>query len=134
MDRKWEKCFADRITDPRKAAKLAWNDRSNIKGDVTDSAKNRYIKALIKRQHGEIQESLQLFQMATCLNPRNPANLKQAPAPRLYTNGSNPANLYMGMAQPCKPATRHRLWGYFRKRPVKLILDFVCILVIAVAY
>lgn len=36
-----------------------------------------YIKALIKRQRGEIQESLQLFQAATCLNPRNTCNLKQ---------------------------------------------------------
>lgn len=36
-----------------------------------------YIKALIKRQRGEIQESLQLFQAATCLNPRNVCNLKQ---------------------------------------------------------
>ena len=36
-----------------------------------------YVKALIKRQHGEIQESLQLFQAATCLNPQNIANLKQ---------------------------------------------------------
>ena len=27
-----------------------------------------------------LQESLQLFQAATCLNPRNPANLKQARA------------------------------------------------------
>uniref|UniRef100_A0A7S2IJS5 Tetratricopeptide repeat protein n=1 Tax=Haptolina brevifila TaxID=156173 RepID=A0A7S2IJS5_9EUKA len=36
-----------------------------------------YIKALIKRQRGEINESLQLFQAATCLNPNNIANLKQ---------------------------------------------------------
>ena len=36
-----------------------------------------YVKALIKRQHGEIQESLQLFQAATCLNPQNVCNLKQ---------------------------------------------------------
>eukprot|EP00854_Cymbomonas_tetramitiformis_P024156 gene24156-29321_t len=36
-----------------------------------------YVKALIKRQKGEIQESLQLFQAATCLNPHNVANLKQ---------------------------------------------------------
>ena len=36
-----------------------------------------YIKALIKRQRGEINESLQLFQAATCLNPHNIANLKQ---------------------------------------------------------
>eukprot|EP00698_Gefionella_okellyi_P010321 TRINITY_DN2671_c0_g1_i1.p2 TRINITY_DN2671_c0_g1~~TRINITY_DN2671_c0_g1_i1.p2 ORF type:complete len:417 (+),score=95.43 TRINITY_DN2671_c0_g1_i1:86-1336(+) len=36
-----------------------------------------YIKALIKRQKGEITESLQLFQQATALNPQNVANLKQ---------------------------------------------------------
>ena len=36
-----------------------------------------YVKALIKRQRGEINESLQLFQAATCLNPHNIANLKQ---------------------------------------------------------
>lgn len=36
-----------------------------------------YVKALIKRQRGEINESLQLFQAATCLNPHNLANLKQ---------------------------------------------------------
>eukprot|EP01029_Cantina_marsupialis_P027311 TRINITY_DN75_c0_g1_i3.p1 TRINITY_DN75_c0_g1~~TRINITY_DN75_c0_g1_i3.p1 ORF type:complete len:400 (+),score=56.32 TRINITY_DN75_c0_g1_i3:137-1336(+) len=36
-----------------------------------------YVKALIKRQKGEIQESLQLFQAATCLNPSNVNNLKQ---------------------------------------------------------
>ncbi len=36
-----------------------------------------YINALIKRQQGQIQESLQLFQAATCLNPRSRANLKQ---------------------------------------------------------
>lgn len=35
------------------------------------------MKALIKRQRGEIAESLQLFQAATCLNPHNTANLKQ---------------------------------------------------------
>lgn len=33
--------------------------------------------ALIKRQQGKIQESLQLFQVATVLNPHLPANLKQ---------------------------------------------------------
>jgi len=36
-----------------------------------------YVKALIKRQKGEIQESLQLFQQATVINPHNVANLKQ---------------------------------------------------------
>ena len=36
-----------------------------------------YVKALIKRQRGEINESLQLFQAATCLNPHNVSNLKQ---------------------------------------------------------
>ena len=28
-----------------------------------------YVKAMIKRQQGEITDSLQLFQAATCLNP-----------------------------------------------------------------
>ena len=36
-----------------------------------------YVKALIKRQRGEVAESLLLFQAATCLNPHNVANLKQ---------------------------------------------------------
>ena len=36
-----------------------------------------YVKALIKRQRGEINDSLQLFQAATGLNPHNIANLKQ---------------------------------------------------------
>jgi len=36
-----------------------------------------YVKALIKRHHGEINESLQLFQAATMLNPNNVQNLKQ---------------------------------------------------------
>lgn len=36
-----------------------------------------YIKGLIKRQHGEIAESLQLFQAAAVLNPQNPNFLKQ---------------------------------------------------------
>jgi Bardet-Biedl syndrome 4 protein len=35
-----------------------------------------YVKGLIRRQQGQIQESLQLFQAATALNPRSPANLK----------------------------------------------------------
>lgn len=36
-----------------------------------------YVKALIRRQQGRIQESLLLFQAATALNPHNIANLKQ---------------------------------------------------------
>jgi Bardet-Biedl syndrome 4 protein len=36
-----------------------------------------YVKALIKRQQGQIAESLQLFQAATYLNPHNVSNLKQ---------------------------------------------------------
>lgn len=35
------------------------------------------MSALILRQRGKIQESLTLFQSATCLNPNNTANLKQ---------------------------------------------------------
>eukprot|EP01063_Lacrimia_lanifica_P034666 TRINITY_DN644_c0_g1_i1.p1 TRINITY_DN644_c0_g1~~TRINITY_DN644_c0_g1_i1.p1 ORF type:complete len:437 (+),score=219.60 TRINITY_DN644_c0_g1_i1:59-1369(+) len=36
-----------------------------------------YIKALIKRANGELQESMTLFQAATVLNPHNVQNLKQ---------------------------------------------------------
>ncbi len=36
-----------------------------------------FVKALIKRQRGEIKQSLELFQAATCLNPQNVSNLKQ---------------------------------------------------------
>ena len=36
-----------------------------------------YVKALILRRQGKIQESLQLFQKATALNPSNVMNLKQ---------------------------------------------------------
>jgi len=36
-----------------------------------------FLKATIKRQQGKVQESLQLFQQATALNPNNKANLKQ---------------------------------------------------------
>jgi len=36
-----------------------------------------YIKALILRRNGEVQESLTTFQAALCLNPQNVANLKQ---------------------------------------------------------
>jgi len=36
-----------------------------------------YVKGLIYRERGRIEESLTLFQSATCLNPNNPANLKQ---------------------------------------------------------
>lgn len=35
------------------------------------------VPGLIYRQRGRIQESLTLFQSATCLNPQNVANLKQ---------------------------------------------------------
>lgn len=36
-----------------------------------------YIKGLIRRQQGAIQESLELFQAATALNPHNITNMKQ---------------------------------------------------------
>ena len=36
-----------------------------------------YVKALVQRRRGRIQESLQLFQAATALNPHNVQNLKQ---------------------------------------------------------
>ena len=46
--------------------------------------------ALIRRQQGQIQESLQLFQAATCLNPNNVANLKQV-GRSLYLLGKHKA-------------------------------------------
>ena len=49
-----------------------------------------YLKALIKRQAGQIQESLQLFQAATCLNPYNVSNLKQV-GRSLYLLGKHKA-------------------------------------------
>ena len=49
-----------------------------------------YIKALIRRQQGQIQESLQLFQAATALNPHNVANLKQV-GRSLYLLGKHKA-------------------------------------------
>jgi len=49
-----------------------------------------YVKALIKRQTGQIAESLQLFQKATCLNPHNIANLKQV-GRSLYLLGKHKA-------------------------------------------
>ncbi|KAJ0400743.1 hypothetical protein P43SY_005464 [Pythium insidiosum] len=49
-----------------------------------------YIKALILRQSGRIQESLQLFQAATCLNPDNKENLKQV-GRSLYLLGKHTA-------------------------------------------
>ncbi|KAL1512318.1 hypothetical protein AB1Y20_005580 [Prymnesium parvum] len=51
-----------------------------------------YVKAMIKRQRGEIVESLQLFQAATCLNPHNTANLKQV-GRSLYLLGRHKAAL-----------------------------------------
>ncbi len=36
-----------------------------------------YVKGLLRRQQGSIQESLQLFRAAACLNPKNPSTLKQ---------------------------------------------------------
>uniref|UniRef100_A0A7S1X3Q1 Bardet-Biedl syndrome 4 n=1 Tax=Tetraselmis chuii TaxID=63592 RepID=A0A7S1X3Q1_9CHLO len=49
-----------------------------------------FLKATIKRQQGKIQESLQLFQQATALNPNNPANLRQV-ARSLYLLGKHKA-------------------------------------------
>ena len=51
-----------------------------------------YVKALITRQRGEIQESMQLFQAATCLNPQNVCNLKQV-GRSLYLLGKHKAAL-----------------------------------------
>uniref|UniRef100_A0A7R9VKW0 Uncharacterized protein n=1 Tax=Chlamydomonas euryale TaxID=1486919 RepID=A0A7R9VKW0_9CHLO len=49
-----------------------------------------FTKALIQRQRGLIQESLQLFQQATAINPHNVANLKQV-ARSLYLLGKHRA-------------------------------------------
>lgn len=51
-----------------------------------------YIKAMILRQEGKIQESLQLFQSAMCLNPASMTNLKQV-AHSLYLLGKHKAAL-----------------------------------------
>ncbi|OQR89056.1 sporangia induced Bardet-Biedl syndrome 4 protein, partial [Thraustotheca clavata] len=49
-----------------------------------------YVKALIMQRNGRIQESLQLFQAATCLNPENRDNLKQV-GRSLYLLGKHKA-------------------------------------------
>ncbi|PNW76079.1 hypothetical protein CHLRE_12g548650v5 [Chlamydomonas reinhardtii] len=49
-----------------------------------------YIKALIMRHRGKIQESLALFQQATAINPHNVANLKQV-GRSLYLLGKHKA-------------------------------------------
>lgn len=51
-----------------------------------------YVKALIRRQQGKIQESLTLFQAAAALNPRNLANMKQV-GRSLYLLGKHQAAL-----------------------------------------
>lgn len=51
-----------------------------------------YVKGLIMRQRGRVQESLQLFQQATGLNPHNIANLKQV-GRSLYLLGKHKAAL-----------------------------------------
>jgi Bardet-Biedl syndrome 4 protein len=47
-----------------------------------------YVKGLILRERGQVQDSLQLFQAATVLNPTNLANLKQV-ARSLYLLGKH---------------------------------------------
>lgn len=49
-----------------------------------------YVKALIYRQEGKIQESLAFFQAVTCLNPHNVLNLKQV-GRSLYLLGNHKA-------------------------------------------
>jgi Bardet-Biedl syndrome 4 protein len=49
-----------------------------------------YVKALVQRRRGRIQESLQLFQAATALNPHNVQNLKQV-GRSLYLLGKHKA-------------------------------------------
>ena len=59
-----------------------------------------YVKALIKRQRGEINESLQLFQAATCLNPHNVANLKQVREQRTHDYTSTPSQRMPPRSRP----------------------------------
>jgi Bardet-Biedl syndrome 4 protein len=47
-----------------------------------------YVKGLILRERGQVQDSLQLFQAATVINPTNMANLKQV-ARSLYLLGKH---------------------------------------------
>mmetsp|Transcript_33762 Transcript_33762/g.60952 ORF Transcript_33762/g.60952 Transcript_33762/m.60952 type:complete len:408 (-) Transcript_33762:680-1903(-) len=49
-----------------------------------------HVKALIQRQRGQIQDSLDLFQQATALNPHNVSNLKQV-GRSLYLLGKHKA-------------------------------------------
>jgi Bardet-Biedl syndrome 4 protein len=49
-----------------------------------------YVKGLIRRQQGQIAESLTLFQAATCLNPLSASNLKQV-AKSLFLLGRHAA-------------------------------------------
>ena len=51
-----------------------------------------YIKALILRQQGRIEESLTTFQAALCINPVNVCNLKQV-AQSLYLLGKHKSAL-----------------------------------------
>ena len=47
-----------------------------------------YVKGLVLRERGQVQDSLQLFQAATVINPTNMANLKQV-ARSLYLLGKH---------------------------------------------
>lgn len=63
-----------------------------------------YTKALIKRQQGQVAESLQLFQQAACLNPHNVANLKQV-GRSLYLLGKHKSAIDVyGAARLSSPA------------------------------
>ncbi|KAI8467023.1 MAG: Bardet-Biedl syndrome protein 4 [Monoraphidium minutum] len=59
-----------------------YDDCTKLVDSVLEETENQceyaiYVKALIERQRGHIQESLRLFQQATALNPHNVSNLKQ---------------------------------------------------------
>lgn len=76
---------------PRVAPQPRWSaDGTPVHCGVPVVAVSCRPAALIKRQQGQIQESLQLFQAATCLNPHNVCNLKQV-GRSLYLLGKHKA-------------------------------------------
>lgn len=76
---------------PRVAPQPRWSaDGTPVRCGVPVVAVSCRPAALIKRQQGQIQESLQLFQAATCLNPHNVCNLKQV-GRSLYLLGKHKA-------------------------------------------
>ena len=68
-----------------------------------------HMKALVKRQHGQVHESSALFQAVTCLNPQNPASLKQA-GRSLYLLGRHEAALAVYEQPALDPDDDWELW------------------------